>query len=555
MNDIVVLSSGEKFDPYDAERTIALHIEVQSALIIGSAKVQPAVLIEAEQDSMLASACCSEEKLESLKVKLNDANNALPGHAQIHGIHVKVVDASESFPKSSKGGVQRAQTTKKLDQEIGLLYQETGAASLDLDFSDTEALTNSLLAEVSSNFLSVKELHRNGNFFSHGMESLIALRLVRGLKVSLQARSEKAASSITLRLIYKCPTAEALADTLTQLVEKGTVVCEQGSDTKAMSQMLEKYKTRIESMKPCKHRETAGTKATVLLTGTTGSLGSYILDALLADSEVSQVMCLNRSQTIAEQQQRIQAERGLAQDMSRARFIEVKLSEDKLGLEPSKYQQILDSATHIVHNAWSVNFNLPLSAFEDQLGGCCRFIELSQASATNASIHFMSSVGAANNWLEEHEGPVPESPLSDFGVSEAMGYAQSKQLAELLFCHANVVANTDVTIHRLGQIAGPVKHDQGIWKANEWFPSLILGSMGVGKITVDTAMALDLRHCISTITKLPDSEFIQGPFDLNCSRIQTCDELIYRSHVRREHKHWYICSGTLLGFDLTNTAV
>ena len=53
------------------------------------------------------------------------------------------------------------------------------------------------------------------------------------------------------------------------------------------------------------------------------------------------------------------------------------MSKPYLGLEPSTYKILLQHVTHIIHNAWEVNFNLPFSKFTTQISGVRQLIDFS----------------------------------------------------------------------------------------------------------------------------------------------------------------------------------
>lgn len=58
--------------------------------------------------------------------------------------------------------------------------------------------------------------------------------------------------------------------------------------------------------------------------------------------------------------------RGLAADLSpdRMSFLQSDLSQEYLGLEIQIYRSLLYDVTHIIYNAWDVNFNFPLALSE-----------------------------------------------------------------------------------------------------------------------------------------------------------------------------------------------
>lgn len=238
-----------------------------------------------------------------------------------------------------------------------------------------------------------------------------------------------------------------------------------------LQSILDSYTSRMEDLR----------KTDVLvLTGSTGSLGSYFLDRLIRKRSFAKIICLNRRGGDLEKQRKNHKSRGLTEDLSNVQFFEGSLADNNLGLSDQQYSILVSEATHIFHGAWQVNFNLPMSSFRSQLDGCYRLVELASKCTKHVAMTFISSVGAANYWAYKYDSPVPEHALSDFVIAEPMGYAQSKLLAELLFSDANNRLGIPVTICRVGQIAGPVKSEHGAWNASEWFPSLMLSAKALG---------------------------------------------------------------------------
>ena len=82
-----------------------------------------------------------------------------------------------------------------------------------------------------------------------------------------------------------------------------------------------------------------------------------------------------------------------------------------------------------MHNAWTVNFNLALSAFEDQIAGVRKLVDISASSPHRMQLLITSSIGIANNW-DVAQGPVPERPLPDPAIAADIGYTASKYVVE-----------------------------------------------------------------------------------------------------------------------------
>lgn len=108
LDDIIVLSNGEKFCPAEAESIVTGHPDVRSAMILGDNHAQAALLVE------LLSPTIGNEHLQACRRSILDivreANRTLPQHAQIHASHIKILPSSQSFLRSPKGEVRRAAT-------------------------------------------------------------------------------------------------------------------------------------------------------------------------------------------------------------------------------------------------------------------------------------------------------------------------------------------------------------------------------------------------------------------------------------------------------------
>ena len=86
--------------------------------------------------------------------------------------------------------------------------------------------------------------------------------------------------------------------------------------------------------------------------------------------------------------------------------------------------QISASATHVVHNAWRVDFNLALASFEPHIAGAVRVLRAAPA----ARFLFTSSIATAQGW--RGPGSVPEAPLGDAAAAARSGYGASKFVVE-----------------------------------------------------------------------------------------------------------------------------
>ena len=85
--------------------------------------------------------------------------------------------------------------------------------------------------------------------------------------------------------------------------------------------------------------------------------------------------------------------------------------------------------SHIIHNAWRVDFNLSLSSFEKYIAGVRRLVDLCCALPRPVKVLYTSSISATHRW-DVSRGPVPEEILRNPEVASPSGYGASKFVVE-----------------------------------------------------------------------------------------------------------------------------
>jgi thioester reductase-like protein len=276
---------------------------------------------------------------------------------------------------------------------------------------------------------------------------------------------------LTPALVYENPTAERLGTALFGLFNRGVgeTIYVNGVDEHLPETLLQRYVQDLPSaITGNKQLRNGGNK--IILTGSSGSLGSYILDTLLRQETVSHIFCLNR----ANDAETIQIEQAKQRDLRtifppfKVTFLQADLASPNLGLSDEAYEILSHDATHIVHAAWPVNFNMSLSSFEPSIRGVRNLISLAVTSRHAASLAFISSVATVAHLRDD----APEEPIPIFPPS-ATGYALSKHVSELLLQAAWARSGLDASVVRVGQIAGPVRRTAGAWSPHEMLPTLI----------------------------------------------------------------------------------
>ncbi|RAH43033.1 NRPS-like enzyme [Aspergillus brunneoviolaceus CBS 621.78] len=508
-DDVIVLSNGEKLNPVDAERQLETHPLVHRAAIFGQERFQVALIVEPEWDS-LPESWTQESLLRDLAPTLNEANGLLPAHGQVHHTHVTLALPDRPFALTPKGTLRRRETSQLYKEVIGALYKpapEPGNAVEDLNalpdagHEELQLWVQRLVAKISG----VSAVNPNTDIVNLGVDSLQVVRIAQALQdASNRIRPfHQPAFSWTSAAVYEHATVRRLAEALYKQTGQGS-----GADT-----------TKGEIPSPANWpREHMLTRAvwqraqelqlrgkTVMLTGSTGELGSYLLHELLQDPTVMRIYCLNRSadaqarQLVQFQEKRLAD--GWLQETSRVHFWQADLSQENLGLTSDAYRHLRERVDVVVHNAWMVNFNLPLSSFETQLEGTQRLLALIGGSTRQAALHFISSIAAVSGCRSD--APVTAShiteTLHDSSLVLNQGYAESKFAAEVLCDLFAQERQNTIAIHRVGQLAGPSYAEAGMWTSRDWFPALIrtshtmgelpdsLGSIPVDWVPIDTA--------------------------------------------------------------------
>lgn len=204
--------------------------------------------------------------------------------------------------------------------------------------------------------------------------------------------------------------------------------------------LVEKYSKALPKFKPSVCGRANGSGDVILLTGSTGSLGSNILGKLLVDRGVHLVYCISRPSSdgvsVEERHRKAFDREGLDQGLlnsDRVRLLEGDPSLPDLGLQTSDYEEaslfILSSSSMLTASSfflrflilsitvrtshlclsiychyevslffvgWRVNFDLAVTSFESNIRSVRNFINFaltSRSGVTPPRIIFISSIG------------------------------------------------------------------------------------------------------------------------------------------------------------------
>lgn len=347
-DDIIVLSSGEKLNPITLESEISNHPAVQGAVVVGQGRFQTAALIE------LAGAYpASEEErqavLDDIWKVIEEANKTTVAHGRLQRDHLLLVTPDKPFPRAGKGTIQKPSAIMAYETEIDRLYTQADEAASSgypkFSVSSLAELQEQVKAAVMEH-LEVDECSDDDDIFSMGLDSLHVLSLQRQFQAGLDRRE-----GIEARTIYANPSINALSGALWKILHP-TDSSTATSAAEVAKATFDKYAEGLHSLTPKGSAKTSGV-AKVILTGSTGSLGSYILNTLMNNEAVKEIWCLNRSVDGQEKQTSANIERGLRTDWAakNVHFCKADLAKTSFGVSDADYNSMLEGVTHIIRKS------------------------------------------------------------------------------------------------------------------------------------------------------------------------------------------------------------
>lgn len=482
-DDIIVLKNGEKFNPIDAEKLIESHPFVKHAAIFGQDRFQAALLIEPNWEE-LPSSWTSDDLKRTLWPLVEQANSLLPAHGKVFESHIAFGSQDRSFALSPKGTLRRREIAKTYEIDLAQLYTPK---KFEMQAKEIEEAPGFQLQEIQqwiqdqiAHILAQDTISPDSDLAALGMDSLQVVRLAQIMQRAehkLQVSAE--INDWSSAMIYNLESVPLLAQALFQRIHGSTPA----TDSFQAHAWSREDKIVRSIWQQAQFLGSGG--LTVVLTGSTGELGSYILNTLLQDPSITQIYCLNRSADAAERQIASFEKKHLSStwltETSRVQFWMTNLGDEYLGLTPEKYSFLEKNIDVVIHNAWSVNFNQPIANFESHIVGLRRLLKMVEHSSRNADFHFVSSISAVIGQPVAPGSTIPET-LPGIQGPLRQGYGESKYVGENLCQIASERSGLRIAIHRVGQLGGPSDPEAGMWNTRDWLPSLVRSSETMRKL-------------------------------------------------------------------------
>ena len=490
-DDIVVLATGEKVQPHVMERQLEMNPLIKSAVVIGSGQFEVGVIVEPVSNLDET----NDSVIDSVWANVATVNKLVDQHARIWSkAAIIVAPPQKPIPLSDKGTPQRSEAYARFEPEIRCAYdalRDTSSFSAVYAFDPKDA-ARSLRVMVQA----CLPEHHNGGFwkdeddFIHlGIDSLQAKRLHQMVLQSLLSSGQiEVAKSIKPDFVY----ANSSVDKMVGFISHS------GSPrvgTDSIEQLVAKYSYgQDDKLRMSQDRE----RLVVLLTGSTGNIGAHLLQVLAASPLTSRIICLIRDDgsghgadtlnRLLERQKAAMRKRSI--DLSEHEWEKISMfvwvpGDERLGMKPNEYQNVLQNVTHVFHGAWPMDFRRRLSSFEPHIKATQQLLDLCRAAhRLRAGIRpkfiLASSIAVVGHYNEGHGGNVvPELPVSSTSALN-FSYAEAKLVCERVVESACTWLHSELqpSIVRIGQISGA--SSTGYWTVREHVPELVRASQRLG---------------------------------------------------------------------------
>lgn len=498
-DDQIMHSTGEKTNPGPLENILNRDPHVQSAVMFGRGRFNAGVIVDPRPEFKFDPE--DAEKLAEFRnliwPSIQRLNDYAPQHSRIFKEMVMVSLPHKPFTYTAKNTARRQAIIHDYQVEIDTLYtmvEESAQTELTppavWDLDNTTTFIRTVVNKILKSPVTDDE-----DIFQRGCDSLQATWIRNSVLHALRASANVDTRRIPVNFVYQYPSVSALTPFVMGYARARCSVGDQSQDLKIaeMLRLVEAFTQDFPAHQPSVRDTEAGLPEgdVVLVTGTTGGLGCGLLAQMVACPEIARVYALNRKgeTPLRDRQEAALLARefdvGLL-DSPKIVLLECESDQEELGLPSGVYEELRASITHVVHNAWPVNFNLSLLSFESQLKTIRNLVDLALSSHRPAPPRFLfvSSIGVVAGATSE---PVKEEEVPASAAVNT-GYTEAKWVAEKILSVASAQTALRPVIVRLGQVCGS---STGAWNVAEWFPSLVRSSVFLKSLpTTDSAVSL-----------------------------------------------------------------
>lgn len=432
-DDTLVMENGEKTNPLIIEHTIAAaEAIINNCCIIAEGRQCTALLVELDPERALE--CTPQEMIDRVSKAVKEGNKVAPNYSTILPQMIHILPIKKKLAVTDKGSLKRKEIYQQNADVIEAMYDNFAKGSTKTNGTVNSKDLASFVINSAAESLGVdaSELAQNKDksLFDYGLNSLLATQLMNTLN--------QYANDLPSNFLYEYPT----VDSIVKYIQGGGKNKKTTEDHYQETQeILKEYLARADKdfdKIPAKAPQVPSDGHVILLTGATGSLGSFMLRDMLQSQQVKKVYALVRqrsNESLFGRLEKAFRDRHLDTSLLQTDKLEalpMTLEKPNLGFSQEQYDALKKQVTMVQACAWLLDFNQPISHFEKEcLRGLYNLLKFAYRPENPMHVHHISSVSAAGAMKLD---AIPETITpQDPHVAMAMGYGQSKYIVEHLF--------------------------------------------------------------------------------------------------------------------------
>ncbi|MFB2981899.1 amino acid adenylation domain-containing protein [Microseira sp. BLCC-F43] len=345
------------------------------------------------------------------------------------------------------------------------------------DYTPPRSELERQLVQIWSEVLNIsQQIGIHDNFFELGGHSLKVTQLIFRLREVLQIE-------LPVLRFFETPTVAELAEAI-ELAHQGNPISPPAKNSSIFDLAAEA--TLDSAIVPESTPDLPFTRPFhSFLTGATGFMGAFLLSELLQQTP-GNIYCLIRANSVEAAHRKLKDNLSsylLWDEQIGRKIIPVvgDLSQPRLGLSASKFDELAGLVDAIYHNGALVNSVLPYAQLKAaNVNGTQEILRLACRQKIKP-VHYISTISVFPLAIDAAETKVitEQDNPDDFATELSNGYAQSKLVADKLVRIANS-RGIPISIHRLGRITG---HSQtGVANTNDFLYRMIKGCIQLGSI-------------------------------------------------------------------------
>lgn len=305
-DDLIVLATGEKIRPTLLESTVSENPLVKAALAFGEGRFQLGLIVEAAAHVDLPDAHSVSDYVSQIWPSIEHANCITDTHAQVtRDMIIATSPTTRPLFRTPKGSIPREPNVQLFREEIEEKYNmsRSSHASGSKPLPNEKEFKNIIRAEVWASIgRTARTIGDEDDFFEIGMNSLQATILHKRLLTAMSGFAFSSALALPQNIVYTYPTISRLSAALTSSCGSATVpeIPHKHREV-GMEELVAEFEAKMSTLPRLgsapRTLHSCGGRRRVLLTGSTGSLGSALLSELVSCPDVEVVYALNRSGT------------------------------------------------------------------------------------------------------------------------------------------------------------------------------------------------------------------------------------------------------------------